>query len=153
MAKVPPPEDEGGIPPLGPIGPPIMLPPIGPPGPIIGPRGPGPPIIGPGGPFCLIPIPAMLSRLVGEESWPGVRPVEEKTGLPSGPSMAPPRGELIMPGSRLPIDPSPLSGPGPTELGVEQGVEPGPGPANCWDIWAMLLMGSNPLLDMLVLFD
>ena len=152
MAKVPLPAEEGGIPPPGPIGPPIILPPIGPPGPIIGPRGPGPPCIG--GPLGLIPIPAMLSSPVGEESWTGVSPLEEKTGLPSGPSMAPPSGELIMPGSRLPMEPSPLSGPGPTELGVEQGVEPAPpGPASCWDIWAMLLIGSKPLLDMLVLVD
>ena len=41
--------------------------------------------------------------------------------------------------------PMPLSGPGPMELGVEQGVLP----ASCCDIWAILLIGSNPLLDML----
>ena len=36
--------------------------------------------------------------------------------------------------------------PGPVrELGVEQGVETAP--ASCWDIWAMLLIGSNPLFD------
>ena len=60
-----------------------------------------------------------------------------------------------MPGSRLPMEPRPLSGPGPTEFGVEQGVEagPGPGPANCWDICAMLLMGSKPLLAMAALLD
>ena len=83
----------------------------------------------------LIPIPAMLSIPVGEESWTGVRPLEEKTGLPSGPSIAPPSGELIIPGSRFPMEPRPLSGPGPTELGVEQGVETWPpGPASCCDI-------------------
>ena len=38
------------------------------------------------------------------------------------------------------------------ELGVEQGVEPGPAPASCCDIWAMLLMVSNPLFDMFGLF-
>ena len=53
------------------------------------------------------------------------------------------------------MEPRPLSGPGPTEFGVEQGVEagPGPGPANCWDICAMLLMGSKPLLAMAALLD
>ena len=154
VVNVPPQdEEEDGMLQLFPMGPPgpIMLPPMGPPGPP-GPPGPGP-IIGPRGPII---CPGPLGRspmgpapsgpmLVGEESWPGVMPEDENTGLPSGPSMEPPSGEFIIPGSRLPMEPRPLSGPGPMELGVEQGVEPAP--ASCWDICAMLLIGSNPLFD------
>ena len=157
VAKVPLPPVAGGMLLLGPIGPPgpimpgpgpgppgpIMPPPIGPPGPpgpIIG-LGPGPPIMG--GPLGRM---AMLSMLVGDESWPDRLP-GGPTGLPSGPRMEPPSGEFIMPGSKLPIEPRPLSGPGPMELGVEQGVEPWP--VSCWDICAMLLMGSKALPAML----
>ena len=165
VAKVPPGEllpllggGAGPGPIMGPEfimpGPPGPIMPPGPPGLIMGPLGP---IIGPlgpiMGPFGLLPRPPgppgpimgplgpMLSMVVGEESRPGRMPGPE-TGLPSGPSMAPPRGELIIPWSRLPMLPSPESGPWPTELGVEQGV---PWPVSCCDICAMLLIGSKAL--------
>jgi len=120
--------------PLGPI--------IGPLGPIIGPLGP---IIGPLGPILLgcpiidpiIPGPIGPISIVGESD-----PIPmEVTGFPSGPSI-PPSGEFIIPGSRFPIEPRPESGPGPIELGVEQGVDTW---VNCWDIWAIEEIGSNPL--------
>lgn len=114
---------------IGPLGP-ILLGP----GPNIGPLGPI------DGPLGLIPI-LMLSILVGEESCPGIIPLEDPTGFPSGPSIEPPRGEFIIPGSMFPMDPSPLSGPWPMEFGVEQGVDTWP--VNCWDICAMLLIGSK----------
>ena len=81
--------------------------------------------------------------LVGEESWPDIIPLVDPTGFPSGPNKELPRGEFIIPGSRLPMEPSPLSGPWPIEFGVEQGVEIWP--VSCWDIWAMELMGSKAL--------
>lgn len=139
--------------PPGPIGPPIIPPgpigplPIGPLGPIIGPFGPigprGPWPIGPiGPPGPIIPIgPPMLSIPDGD-SLP-MPPMDVGTGLPSGPSMEPPSGEFIMPGSRLPMEPMPLSGPGPMLLGVLHGVDTC---VSCCDIWAMEEMGSNPLL-------
>ena len=80
--------------------------------------------------------------VVGEESRPGTIP-QLDTGLPSGPRIGLPRGEFIMPGSRLPMEPSPESGPCPTEFGVEQGVVTWP--VSCWDIWAIELMGSKDL--------
>jgi hypothetical protein len=177
VAKVPPGEELPLL--LGPMGPPgpimelpgppgpIIPGPPGPPGPIMpGPPGPGPiigplgPIIGPLGPIMgpfgrmprppgagpiIGPLGPMLSMVVGEESRPGMRPPPEHTGLPSGPSMAPPSGEFIIPGSRLPMEPRPESGPWPTELGVEQGVVPG-FPVSCCDICAMLLIGSKGAL-------
>lgn len=42
------------------------------------------------------------------------------------------------------MEPRPESGPGPMELGVEQGVDTCV--VSCWDIWAIEEMGSNPLL-------
>jgi len=133
--------------PPGPIMPGPPGPPIGPLGPIIGPFGP---IIGPFGriprfpPGPIIgPLGPMLSIVVGEESRPGSIPLPVHTGFPSGPSIAPPRGEFIMPCSRLPMLPRPESGPWPTEFGVEQGVDTCP--VSCCDIWAMLLIGSKVL--------
>lgn len=73
--------------------------------------------------------PPLFSMFVGDESCPGVIPLDENTGLPSGPSIEPPRGEFIIPGSRFPMEPRPLSGPGPMELGVEHGVDTAP--ASC----------------------
>ena len=77
--------------------------------------------------------------MVGEES---PRPRELGTGLPSGPSMLPPSGEFIIPGSRLPMEPRPESGPGPMELGVEHGVDTW---VSCCDICAIEEIGSKPL--------
>jgi hypothetical protein len=76
------------------------------------------------------------------------------TGLPSGPSiplLPAPNGEFIIPGSRLPpSEPSPESGPGPIELGVEQGVDCCCCCCcccccvSCCDIWAIEEIGSKP---------
>ena len=86
------------------------------------------------------PIGPILSIADGDESEPS--PIELGTGLPSGPNILPPRGELSIPGSRFPMEPSPESGPGPMELGVEQGVDTW---VSCCDICAIEVIGSNPL--------
>ena len=65
------------------------------------------------------------------------------------PLLPAPKGEFIIPGSRLPPnEPRPESGPGPIELGVEQGVDCCCCCCwvSCWDIWAMEEIGSNPPL-------